>query len=160
MGILTKTLNKNFDFEFITFDGKNMAEILSFISLRRLNSSKNIFDDFEKRPEAIPNLDEWDLQKWWEETGTITKKYYLSDQEYEVNSHTLGNMPAWRKDELFKVDMKLNTDGYMRVVFFKKGDTIVYCDNMELDDDANFIVLEGPMSDKDIEDYIKIHYDI
>ena len=161
MGIITKTIEKKINFEFITFDGTNMAEVLSFISLRRLNSSRNIFDDFEKRPEAIPNLDEWDLQKWWEETGTITKRYdSIARQEKEVNSHTLGNMPIWRKNELFKVDMKLNTDGYMRRTFFKKGDTLVYCDTIELGDDANFIVLEGFMSDEEIENYIKTHYDI
>lgn len=74
MGTTTKTIKKEIIFEFITFNGENMSEVLSFISLRRLNSSGNIFDDFEKRPEDIPNLDEWDLQKWWEETGTITKK--------------------------------------------------------------------------------------
>lgn len=161
MGIIAKTLKRELTFEFITFDGKNMAEILSFISLRRLNSSKNIFDDYEKRPEDIPNLNEEEMKKWWISTGTITKKFnrYL-DREEETNSHHSGNMPLWRKDELFKVDMKLNTPGYMRLVFFKKGDTIIYCDKMELDDDANFTVLGGPMTEEEIKEYIETHYGI
>ena len=161
MGTTTKTIKKEITFEFITFNGENMSEMLSFISLRRLNSSENIFDDFEKRPEDIPNLDEWNLQKWWEETGTITKKYYsLTGQEYEVNSHIPSNMPLWRKDELFKVDMKLNTRGYMRLVFFKKGDTLIYCNDLELSDDANFIVLDRPMTEEEINNYIETHYGI
>lgn len=158
-GTIIKTLKKELIFEFITFNGENMTEILSFISLNRLNSSKCILDDYEKRPEDIPNLDEEDMKKWWISTGTITKKFNrYTDQEEEINSHKLGNMPEWRKDELFKVDMKLNKSGYMRIVFFKKGDTIIYCDKMELDDEANFIVLDGPMTEEKIKKYIEDYY--
>lgn len=161
MGIITKTLKNELTFEFITFDGKNIAEILSFISLRRLNNSGDIFEDFMKRPEDIPNLNEKDMKKWWLSTGTITKEFNrYTNQEEEINSHSLSNMPEWKKDELFKVDMKLNTPGYMRLIFFKKGDTIIYCDKMELDDDANFTILEGSMTEKEIKEYIKTHYDI
>lgn len=160
-GTIIKTLKKELTFEFITFNGENMTEVLSFISLNRLNSSKCILDDYEKRPEDIPNLNEEEMRKWWISTGTITKNFnrYL-DREEETNSHHSGNMPLWRKDELFKVDMKLNTPGYMRLVFFKKGDTIIYCDKMELDDDANFIVVDGPMTEEEIKEYIETHYGI
>lgn len=156
-GTIIKTLKKELTFEFITFNGENMTEILSFISLNRLNSSKCILYDYEKRPEDIPNLNEEEMKKWWISTGTITKEFRYN-QEKEINSHHSGNMPLWRKDELFKVDMKLNKSGYMRVVFFKKGDTIIYCDKMELDDDANFIVLDGPMTEEEINNYIETHY--
>ncbi len=161
MGTITKTVKKEINFEFITFNGENMSEVLSFISLRRLNSSGDIFEDFMKRPEDIPNLDEKEMKKWWVSTGTITKKFnrYL-DKEEEINSHSLSNMPLWRKDELFKVDMKLNKSSYMRLVFFKKGDTIIYCDKMELDDEANFIILDGPMTEEEIKNYIEDHYGI
>ena len=40
-----------------------MTEVLSFISLNRLNSSKCILDDYEKRPEDIPNLNEEEMKK-------------------------------------------------------------------------------------------------
>lgn len=153
MGIITKTLKRKLTFEFITFNGENRSEILSFISLNRLNSSKCILDDYEKRPEDIPNLNEEEMKKWWISTGTY-------NQEKEINSHHSGNMPLWRKDELFKVDMKLNKPGYMRLVFFKKGDTIIYCDKMELDDEANFIVVDGPMTEEEIKEYIETHYGI
>jgi len=159
MGIIIKTLKKEFTFEFITFNGENMSEVLSFISLRRLNSSGDIFEDFMKRPEDIPNLDEEEMKKWWTSTGTITKEFRYN-QEKEINSHSLSNMPLWRKDELFKVDMKLNKSGYMRLVFFKKGDTIIYCDKMELDDEANFTILEGSMTEEEIKKYIEDHYGI
>ena len=56
--------------------------------------------------------------------------------------------------------MKLNKSGYMRLVFFKKGDTIIYCDKMELDDEANFIVVDGPMTEEEIKEYIETHYGI
>lgn len=161
MGIIIKTLKKEFTFEFITFNGENMSEVLSFISLRRLNSSGDIFEDFMKRPEDIPNLDEEEMKKWWVSTGTITKKFNkYTDKEEEINSHRLNNMPLWRKDELFKVDMKLNKSGYMRLVFFKKGDTIIYCDKMELDDEANFTILDRPMTEEEIKKYIEDHYGI
>lgn len=90
----------------------------------------------------------------------LQKKYNSIGKEYEVNSHIPSNMPLWRKDELFKVDMKLNTRGYMRVVFFKKGDTLIYCNDLELSDDANFIVLDGPMTEEEINNYIETHYGI
>lgn len=125
-GTIIKTLKKEFTFEFITFNGENMTEVLSFISLNRLNSSNCILDDYEKRPKDIPNL----------------------------------NYGEWNKDEFFKVDMKLNKSGYMRLVFFKKGDTIIYCDKMELDDEANFIILDGPMTEEKIKKYIEDHYGI
>lgn len=112
-----------------------------------------------KRPEDIPNLDEEEMKKWWTSTGTITKEFRYN-QEKEINSHSLSNMPLWRKDELFKVDMKLNKSGYMRLVFFKKGDTIIYCDKMELDDEANFTILEGSMTEEEIKKYIEDHYGI
>lgn len=160
-GIITKKLKKELTFEFITFNSENMSEVLSFISLRRLNSSGDIFEDFMKRPEDIPNLNEEEMKKWWVSTGTITKKFNkYTDKEEEINSHHLNNMPLWRKDELFKVDMKLNKSGYMRLVFFKKGDTILYCDKIELDDDANFTILEGSMTEEEIKKYIEDHYGI
>lgn len=125
-GTIIKTLKKELTFEFITFNGENMTEVLSFISLNRLNSSNCILDDYEKRPEDIPNL----------------------------------NYGEWNKDELFKVNMKLNTLSYMRSIFFKKGDTIIYCDKMELDDEANFTILEGSMTEEEIKKYIEDYYGI
>lgn len=160
-GTIIKTLKKEFTFEFITFNGENMTEVLSFISLNRLNSSNCILDDYMERPKNIPNLDEEEMKKWWVSTGTITKKFNkYTDKEEEINSHRLNNMPLWRKNELFKVDMKLNKSGYMRLVFFKKGDTIIYCDKMELDDEANFTILDGPMTEEEIKKYIEDHYGI
>lgn len=161
MGIITKTIKKEITFEFITFNGENMTEVLSFISQRRLNSSENIFDDFMVRPYNIPNLDEEGMKKWGESTDTVTKKYdSVKCQEIETNSHGSYNMPLWRKDELFKVNMKLNTSGYMRLVFFKKGDTLIYCNSLKLSDNANFTVLDRPMTEEEIKEYIETHYDI
>lgn len=116
------------EYDSITYDGTNAHDVYDFAVNHRL-VGEDVYHDYEAglaiRPEGIPNLDEYDLLKWWESTGEIVTEESRWTPGRTYNTHNSNNLPIWRKDEDFMIAFKCNRDGYVNRRFFQKGMGIV-----------------------------------
>lgn len=110
-------------YDFITFNGENVDEVISFVKKHHINGQTKNF--YEVRPNDIPNLGYDDLLKWWESTGEMKLDHRQYNTTVKYNTHNSNNLPLWRKDELLHIVTKGDTCGYVNNVFMKKGDSIL-----------------------------------
>lgn len=110
-------------YDFVTFNGDNVDEVIAFVKEHHINGEDEDF--WELRPDDIPNLDYQDLIKWWESTGEVKKNRWGG----EYNTHTFDNLPIWRKDEFLRIIVKGDRSGYVRHAYMMKGESIITIGN-------------------------------
>jgi len=147
MKTMNAHINVDIEYDYIIYNGSNADDVFKFAKDHGI-LCRDENEPFVKRPESIPNLNRFELLKWWESTGEMKPKYKgIAGNENLYNTHNTNNMPLWDKDEDFYLSFNAKPEGYCWHEYFTKGKGIIvvnkkYCivSNLADDEISSYVV--------------------